>query len=147
MSGAKYRKKLLSLLFSIYSPMSGMRQFLSVYCFSWINDLFFWPPISWPQGLCTGRDQAAMQINYSWSYLKTIRSSNLLCLFSWVNFACVRPNNFDAWIYPTFSNFPFFKYLGGKVPPCVTTLSISPMVLGIAPLNFEKTSDFQLLVR
>ena len=73
-----------------YSPMSSMGQFSSVYCFSWINDIFgllFHDS----QALCTGRDQAAIQIHYPWPYLKTIRSSNLLCLFSWVNFLCVRP--------------------------------------------------------
>ena len=74
-----------------YSHMSGMRQFLSVYCFGWIND-FFGPLFFDPQVPCTGRDQAAMRINYSWLYLKTIRSSNLVYLFSWINRARCRPN-------------------------------------------------------
>ena len=99
LSGAKYRKNCCHCYFQYkYSPMSGMRQVLSVYCFSWIND-FFGPLFHDPQALCTGRDQAAMQIHYSWSYLKTIRSSNLLCLFSWVNFLCVQPNIDYSWLH------------------------------------------------
>ena len=59
-----------------------------------------------PQASCTGCDPAAIWNSDPWTPTNIMKLSNLLFLFSWVNFASIRPR-----VRPTESLFMLSKYI------------------------------------
>ena len=58
------------------SPDRSSEEYLVLCVLLWLNKWLFGPLFMTPNS-CTGQDQAAMRINYSWPYLKITRSSNI----------------------------------------------------------------------